>query len=100
MSLKNIDGFDEVVALYVNGYFPSTVFDSIRNSLKEKGKIIIPLCYKQEEDFSIVQAGINLADKLYVVNARPRNEITQKVIDHAVSQNKTHRVFDDLMNFR
>jgi hypothetical protein len=68
--------------------------------IKAKGKKIIPVHFKTEEEFLITKAGIGLADKLYVVNARPMNEKTQKIIDYADLTNKKYKIFDDVMELR
>lgn len=96
MALKNIDNFGENIALYINGRFPKDTFDLIKKMIRSRGKKIIPIIYKTEEDLLTSKMGITLADNLYIVNAKPLNEKTRKLTDYADATNKQYKIFNDI----
>jgi hypothetical protein len=96
MNLENVNSFGENIALFINGRFPEVTFNSIKNGIRAKGKKIIPILYKTENDFPIAKVGINFADELYIVNARPLNEKTRQLTNYADSTNKKYKIFNDV----
>jgi hypothetical protein len=81
----------EFVALYSNRMVP----DSVSQSMKMKGKRIIPM----KGDFSLMPAQIDLSDAVYVIGNRLDKDIS-KIINYAKLQNKPCRIFNDVMELK
>jgi hypothetical protein len=96
MDSDNINTFSENIALYINGRFPELTYNSIKNGIRSKGKRIIPILYKTNEDFPAVKLGVKLSDELYIVNAKPLNSKTKNLTDYADSIKKSFKIIDNL----